>query len=248
MAPVIVVTGGGRGIGAAVARLAAEQGYAVCVNYLRDQASAQAVVADIIRSGGKAIAFAADVANEKDVMRLFETVDAELGPVTTLVCNAGIVAPPASLSNMPGARLERVFAVNVIGTLLFAREAVKRMSTKHGGAGGAIVTVSSALVRTGAPNNMIDYAAAKGAIETMTRGLAIEVADQGIRVNAVRPGVIVTGIQGEGSEARRAEMARNAAPMKRGGEAIEVARAILWLASDEASYSTGAILDVSGGI
>lgn len=244
----MIITGGGHGIGAATARLAAEQGYAVCVNYLRDGASAQAVVADIVRSGGKAIAVAADVSIEADVVRLFERVDGDLGIVAVLICNAGIVAPPASLVNMQGARLERVFAVNVIGTLLCAREAVKRMSTKNGGAGGTIVTVSSALVRSGAPNNMIDYAAAKGAIETLTRGLAVEVADQGIRVNAVRPGVIVTGIQGEGTEARRAEMAKGVAPMRRGGEAIEVARAILWLASTEASYSTGAILDVSGGI
>jgi NAD(P)-dependent dehydrogenase (short-subunit alcohol dehydrogenase family) len=248
MTQVMIITGGGRGIGAATARLAAERGYAVCLNYLRDHASASEVVADILRSGGKAIAVPGDVAIDADVMRLFETADRELGRVSALVCNAGIIAPPSKLVDMPTERIERMFAVNVTGTLLCAREAVKRMSTKNGGPGGTIVMVSSALVRAGAPGNMLDYAASKGAIEIATRGLATEVADQGIRVNAVRPGVIVTGIQGEGTETRRAEMAKGVAPMKRGGEAMEVARAILWLASAEASYSTGAILDVSGGI
>ena len=248
MTAVMMITGGGRGIGAATARLAAEHGYAVCVNYLRDGEAAQAVADDIARAGGKAITMAGDVAIEEDVLRLFETTDRELGRVTVLVNNAGIIAPPLPLEKMSGERLARMFAVNVTGTMMCAREAVKRMSTRLGGSGGAIVNVSTALVRNGAPGTMIDYAASKGAVETLTRGLALEVADQGIRVNAVRPGIIVTGIQGAGSEARRAEMAKGVAPMKRGGEAMEVARAILWLASGEASYSTGAIVDVSGGV
>jgi NAD(P)-dependent dehydrogenase (short-subunit alcohol dehydrogenase family) len=236
---VFIVTGGGRGIGAAVARLAGQRGHAVCVNYLRDRESAESVAADI----GRAIAVQADVSVEADVMRLFETVDRGLGKVSVLVNNAGVVAPASPLSGFSADRIARMLAVNVGGTLLCSREAVKRMA-----AGGAIVNVSSALVRNGAPGNMVDYAATKGAVETLTRGLALEVAEHGIRVNAVRVGIIATDIGGPGTAAQRAERAKGFVPVKRAGDAEEVAQAILWLASDDASYSTGAVLDVSGGV
>jgi NAD(P)-dependent dehydrogenase (short-subunit alcohol dehydrogenase family) len=243
MSGVTLVTGASRGIGAATAALAASRGHAVCVNYVREREVAEALVEEIRRSGGSAIAVQADVSVEADVDALFTTTERELGPVTTLVNNAGIVAPASRLEDMEASRLSRMLAVNVIGVMLCAREAVRRMAS-----GGAIVNVSSALVRNGAPGNMIDYAASKGAVETFTRGLALEVADRGIRVNAVRAGIIVTGIGGPGTEAQRADRGASMAPMKRAGDAEEVARAILWLASPESSYSTGAILDVSGGI
>jgi NAD(P)-dependent dehydrogenase (short-subunit alcohol dehydrogenase family) len=237
IAQVIIITGGSRGIGAATARLAAGRGYAVCVNYVNDRKAAEAVAAET-----KGIAVAADVSSEADVRRLFDKAR-ELGPLAVLVNNAGITAPPSRLEQMDVSRLERMLAVNVLGSLLCAREAVRRMA-----AGGVIVNVTSALVRNGAPGTMVDYAASKGAIETFTRGLALEVADKGIRVNAVRPGIIATDIQGPATAAERRERAKGFAPMKRAGEADEVARAILWLASGESSYSTGAIIDVSGGI
>lgn len=244
---VLIVTGGGRGIGAATARLAAKRGYAVCINYLSDRASAEEVVRDIRGDGGSAIAVAGDVASEPDVLRLFAECDRSLGPLTALANNAGIVARQSRVEAMDAARLQRMFAINVVGAFLCAREAIKRMSTKHGGKGGAIVNVSSGAARLGSPGEYVDYAASKGAIDTMTIGLAKELASEGIRVNCVRPGFVHTDIHAAGGEPNRIERLRDSIPMKRGGEPGEVARAILWLLSDEASYSTGAILDVTGG-
>jgi NAD(P)-dependent dehydrogenase (short-subunit alcohol dehydrogenase family) len=244
---VMIVTGGGRGIGAATARLAAERGYAVCVNYLRNRAAADEVVGAITKAGGKAIAVAADVAREADVGHLFDEAQAKLGAMTALVNNAGILERHSRLDDMEAARFERVFATNITGAFLCAREAVRRMSTRHGGKGGAIVNVSSMASTLGSPGEYVDYAASKGAIDALTIGLAREVAEEGIRVNAVRPGVIYTDIHASGGEAGRVDRVKAAVPMKRGGEPEEVARAILWLLSDEASYSTGAFIDVSGG-
>ena len=246
-AGVMIVTGGGRGIGAATSRLAASRGYAVCINYLRDRASAESVVQDIRADGGSAIAVAGDVALEKDVIHLFEACDRSLGPLSALVNNAGIVATKSRVDALGADRLQRMFAINVVGAFLCAREAIKRMSTKHGGKGGAIVNVSSAAARVGSPGEWVDYAASKGAIDTMTIGLSKELANEGIRVNCVRPGFVNTGIHAAAGEPNRIERLREGIPMKRGGEPEEVARAILWLLSDEASYSTGAILDVTGG-
>lgn len=247
MAGVMMITGGGRGIGAATARLAAARGYAVCVNFLRDHDAAQAVVRDIRNDGGRAIAVPGDVASEADVVRLFQECDRSLGPLAALVNNAGIVATRSRVEAMDAARLQRMFSINVVGAFLCAREAIKRMSTKHGGKGGAIVNVSSGAARLGSPGEWVDYAASKGAIDTMTLGLAKELAEENIRVNCVRPGFVNTGIHAGAGEPDRIERLRAGIPMKRGGEPEEVARAILWLLSDEASYSTGAILDVTGG-
>ena len=244
MSAVMIVTGGGRGIGAATARLAAKAGYVVCVNYLRDRSSAEKLVSEI---GGKSIAVAADVAAEADVVRLFETVDRELGRVTALVNNAGIVDRASRVESISAARLARMFAINVTGSFLCAREAVKRMSARHGGAGGAIVNLSSIASKLGAPGEYVDYAASKGAIDTFTIGLAKEVGAEGIRVNAVRPGIIRTEIHAASGDPARLERIGATAPLGRPGEPDEVARAILWLLSDAASYVTGAILDVSGG-
>ena len=247
MEEIAVITGGSRGIGAATAQLAAARGYAVCVNYRRNRTAAESVVRAIERAGGKAIAVAADVASEADVVRLFETVDRELGPVTALVNNASILETQMRLEDMDAARLQRIFAINVTGCFLCAREAVRRMSTQRGGQGGAIVNVSSVAARTGSPGEYVDYAASKGALDTMTIGLAKEVAEQGIRVNAVRPGLIYTDIHASGGEPGRIERLKESVPLKRGGQPEEVARAILWLASEEASYVTGSFIDVSGG-
>ena len=247
MAKVMMITGGGRGIGAATARLAAERGYAVCINYLSDSAAAEAVVHDIRADGGSAIAVAGDVSAEKDVLHLFEACDRSLGRLDTLVNNAGIVATKARVDAIGVERLQRLMAVNIVGAFLCAREAIKRMSKKHGGPGGTIVNVSSGAARLGSPSEWVDYAASKGAIDTMTLGLSKELADDGIRVNCVRPGFVNTDIHAGAGEPNRIDRLRDTIPMKRGGEPEEVARAILWLASDEASYSTGAILDVTGG-
>ncbi|HTS86477.1 MAG TPA: SDR family oxidoreductase [Usitatibacter sp.] len=244
---VMIVTGGARGIGAATALAAAREGYAVCVNYLSNAAAAEAVVKQIVQAGGRAIAVQGDVAKEADVIRMFDAAARELGYVTVLVNNAGILERQTRLDDMEAARFERVFATNITGSFLCAREAVKRMSTRHGGKGGAIVNVSSMASRLGSPGEYVDYAASKGAIDSMTIGLAREVADEGIRVNAVRPGVIYTEIHASGGEPGRVDRVKAAVPMKRGGQPEEVARAILWLASDEASYSTGTFIDVSGG-
>ena len=244
---VLLITGGGRGIGAATARLAAQRGYAVCVNYLNNRAAADGVVSDIERAGGRAIAVAADVAAEADVVRMFETVDKSLGPLTALVNNAGTVERQMRVEDMGAERLARVFAVNVVGGFLCAREAVRRMSTQHGGGGGAIVNVSSGAARLGSPNEYVDYAATKGAIDTMTIGLAREVATEGIRVNAVRAGQIYTGFHALGGEPGRVDRVKQFVPMRRGGQPEEVANAIVWLLSDEASFSTGTFIDVTGG-
>ncbi len=247
MNPVVLITGGSRGIGAATARLAAQRGYAVCVNYVQDRAAAQAVVEAIERDGGRAIAVGADVSQEPEVVRLFAEVDDALGPVTALVNNAGILERQMRVEEMTAERLNRVFTTNITGYFLCAREAVRRMSTKHGGSGGSIVNVSSAASRLGSAGEYVDYAASKGAIDTMTIGLAHEVAAEGIRVNAVRPAFIYTDIHARGGEPGRVDRVKGAVPMRRGGQPDEVARAILWLLSDEASYSTGTFIDVSGG-
>ena len=247
MKRVMIVTGGGRGIGAATAKMAANRGYAVCVNYQRDHASAGSVVTEIQKNGGRAIAVGADVGVEPDVVRLFATVDSELGPVTALVNNAGIIGQKADLVDMDAARLSHIFSINVTGSFLCAREAIRRMSVGRGGGGGAIVNVSSAASHLGSPHEYIDYAATKGAMDTMTIGLAKEVAADGIRVNAVRPGLIYTEIHASGGQIGRVDRLKDVVPMKRGGNAHEVANAILWLASDEASYCTGTFIDVSGG-
>jgi NAD(P)-dependent dehydrogenase (short-subunit alcohol dehydrogenase family) len=244
---VLLVTGGGRGIGAATALLAARQGYAVAVNYTANAPAADEVVRQIRAAGGKAFAVPADVAREDQVMAMYERVDAELGPVTALVNNAGVVDVTARLDEMSFARLRRMFDVNVIGSMLCAREAVRRMSTRHGGSGGAIVNVSSAAARLGAPAQYLDYAAAKGAIDVFTIGLAKEVAAEGIRVNAVRPGVIDTEIHASGGLPDRVRQLTPLIPMQRGGTAQEVAEAIVWLLSPAASYTTMSVLDVSGG-
>jgi NAD(P)-dependent dehydrogenase (short-subunit alcohol dehydrogenase family) len=244
---VLIVTGGGRGIGAATARLAAERGYAVCVNYRSNREAAHGVVEAIRAAGGKATAVKADIAREFDVMSLFEEAHNQLGPLTALVNNAGILERHMRLDEMEATRFERVFATNITGAFLCAREAVKRMSTRHGGKGGGIVNVSSMASTLGSPGEYVDYAASKGAIDSLTIGLAREVAAEGIRVNAVRPGVIYTEIHASGGEAGRVDRVKSAVPMKRGGEPEEVARAILWLLSDESSYSTGTFIDVSGG-
>lgn len=247
MKKVLIVTGGSRGIGAATARQAAQAGYAVCISFLRDKAAASAVVDEISQAGGKAIALQADVSIEAEVVRLFEQADEALGSVTALVNNAGILEQHTRVEHMDAARLSRVFATNVIGSFLCAREAVRRMSSKNGGDGGVIVNLSSAASRLGSPNEYVDYAASKGAIDTFTLGLAKEVASEDIRVNAVRPGVIYTDIHASGGEPSRVDRVKVSVPMQRGGTADEVAKAILWLLSDDASYSTGALLDVAGG-
>ena len=247
MDKVVLITGGSRGIGAATALAAARKGYAVAVNYAANALAADDVVREIRAAGGTAMSVQADVAHEDEVMAMFEKVDAQLGRLTALVNNAGVVDVTARLDQMSAARLKRMFDVNVIGSMLCAREAVRRMSTRHGGAGGAIVNLSSAAARIGAPGQYLDYASAKGAIDTFTIGLAKEVAAEGIRVNAVRPGLIETDIHASGGLPDRVRDLAHQVPMKRGGTAEEVAEAIIWLMSPEASYTTMSLLDVSGG-
>ncbi|HUK35129.1 MAG TPA: SDR family oxidoreductase [Vicinamibacterales bacterium] len=244
---ILVVTGGGRGIGAATARIAAERGYDVCVSYRVNKDAANRVVADIRAAGRRAIAVAGDVSSEQDVVQLFEMCDRELGRVDALVNNAAMLERQMRLDAMDASRITRVFATNVVGPFLCAREAVKRMSTKYGGRGGAIVNVSSGASRLGSPNEYIDYAASKGALDTMTTGLAREVAAEGIRVNAVRAGHVYTELHASGGEPNRVDRVKSLVAMKRGGQPEEIAYAILWLLSNEASYATGAFLDVSGG-
>ena len=245
---ILIVTGGSRGIGAATARLAASRGYSVCVNFLQNQSAADSVVREIHSGGGKGIAIQADISSEAEVVRLFERTDRELGRVTALVNNAATLESQMRLDAMDAARMQRMFSTNVLGTLLCAREAVRRMSTLHGGSGGSIVNVSSGAARFGSPGEYVDYAATKGDVEAFTIGLAKEVAEERIRVNAVRPGYIYTEMHAKGGEAGRVDRVRARVPMKRGGQPEEVAATILWLLSEEASYVTGAILDVSGGL
>lgn len=244
--PVLLITGASRGIGAATALLAGEHSFAICVNYRQNKQAADKVVGAIAAKGGRAVAVQGDVSREEDVLRIFEACDA-LGPLKGLVNNAGILETQMRVEAMTPERLRRVFDTNVVGAFLCAREAVRRMSTKHGGTGGAIVNVSSGASRLGSPNEYVDYAASKGALDTMTIGLAREVAEEAIRVNAVRAGFIYTEIHASGGEPNRVDRVKALVPMKRGGTAEEVARAILWLLSDESSYTTGAFIEVTGG-
>lgn len=247
MNPVLLVTGASRGIGAATALLAAQQGWAVAVNYSANSLAADEVVRRIRAEGGTAMAVQADVANEAQVLSMFARIDARLGHISGLVNNAGVVDVRARLDEMDMARWRRMFDIHVLGSLLCAREAVRRMSTRHGGSGGAIVNVSSAASRIGSPGQYVDYAAAKGAIDTFTLGLAQEVAAEGIRVNAVRPGLIDTDIHASGGLPNRVKDLQHTVPMQRGGTAEEVAQAIVWLLSPAAGYVTRSLLDVSGG-
>lgn len=247
MNPTLLVTGGSRGIGAATALLAAQRGYAVAVNYTANSLAADEVVRQIRAQGGNAMAVQADVGDEAQVMAMFQKIDAKLGRLTALVNNAGVVDVAARVDEMSVARLKRMFDINVVGSFVCAREAVKRMSTRHGGSGGVIVNVSSAAARLGGSGQYVDYAASKGAIDTLTIGLAKEVALEGIRVNAVRPGIIETDIHASGGEPDRARKMAPLVPMQRAGSAEEVAQAIVWLLSDESSYTTGTLLDVTGG-
>ena len=247
MNPIVLITGGSRGIGAATALLAAQKGYAVAVNYTTNSLAADEVVRQIRASGGTAITVKADVGVEAQVMAMFEKVDAKLGRLSALVNNAGVVDVAARVDEMGVARLRRMFDINVLGSFVCAREAVKRMSTRHGGAGGSIVNVSSVAARLGGPGQYVDYAASKGAIDTFTVGLAKEVALEGIRVNAVRPGIIDTDIHASGGQPDRASQMAPQVPVQRPGTALEVAQAIVWLMSDDASYTTGSMVDVAGG-
>jgi NAD(P)-dependent dehydrogenase (short-subunit alcohol dehydrogenase family) len=247
MKKILLITGASTGIGAVTAHLASRSGYCICINYLRNDFAAKAVATSIETNGGEVYMYRADVSDESQVKTMFETIDREVGIITALVNNAGIIEPQQKLSQMSAARLHRVFATNVIGSFLCAREAVNRMSTKNGGAGGSIVNVSSMASKYGAPFEYIDYAATKGAIDTMTLVLAKEVAEENIRVNAVRPGIIYTDIHAKAGAPDRIERVKEFTPMKRGGQPEEVANAILWLLSAEASYITGTLLNVSGG-
>ena len=247
MQKVLIVTGASRGIGAAIARLAAAHGYAVCVNYLNTRDAAADVVSSIKAKGANANAFQADVALEQDVIRLFEHVDASLGRVTALVNNAGILERHARVEELDSQRLLRVLSTNVIGAFICSREAVRRMSTRRGGQGGAVVNISSRAAQLGSPGEYVDYAASKAALETLTVGLAREVAAEGIRVNAVSAGVIYTDIHASGGDPGRVDRMKDTIPMKRGGTAEEVAKAALWLLSEDASYTTGSVVHVSGG-
>ena len=247
MKKIILITGGSRGIGAAIALRAADAGYAVCISFLNHQAAADALVASITDKGGTAIALRADVAVDADVVRMFKQVDESLGPITALVNNAGILEQQSRVDDMTTERVTRIFATNVIGSFSCAREAIRRMSTRHGGSGGAIVNMSSRAAKLGAAGEYVDYAASKAAIDTFTIGLAKEVAAEGIRVNAVSPGLIYTDIHASGGEPGRVDRLQDSVPMKRGGSADEVARAVMWLLSEDASYVTGTNVDVSGG-
>ncbi|TDF35884.1 SDR family oxidoreductase [Alteromonadaceae bacterium M269] len=246
--PVVIVTGGSRGIGAATAKLFADNGYAVCINYKSDGAAAETLLSDLKSREAPCIAIKADVSAEEGTSKLFEAVDAEFGRLDVLVNNVGILKTQSKLVDMNADRINALLINNVTSHFLCSREAVKRMSTQSGGAGGTIVNVSPGAARTGSPNEYIDYAATKGAIDTLTRGLAMEVAAEGIRVNGVRPGLIYTDMHADGGEPDRIERLKSKVPLNRGGQPEEVAQAIFWLASDKSSFSTGSILDVSGGL
>ncbi len=243
----ILITGASRGIGAATAILAARKGYQVCVNYLNNEEAAQRVVDSIKKNGGKGEAFAADVSSETEVSALFETIDRTFGRLSALVNNAGILETQMRVEEMEADRLHRIFRSNIVSCFLCAKEAIQRMSTKKGGSGGAIVNVSSIAARTGAPGEYVDYAASKGAVDAFTLGLSKEVAAEGIRVNGVRPAFIYTDIHARGGEPGRVDRIKETIPMQRGGQPEEVAHAILWLLSEEASYSTGTFIDITGG-
>ena len=245
--PMMILTGASGGVGSATALLAARRGYAVAVHYLQNHAAAEQIVAAIRRENGRAAAIQADISVEADVVRLFESATGALGPVSALVNNAATLERQRRVDEMDTGRLHRIFATNVIGTILCAREAVRRMSARHGGSGGGIVNVSSGAAVHGSPGEYVDYAASKGAVDTFTVGLAKEVAEEGIRVNGVRPGFIHTGLHAKGGEPGRVDRVKSLVPMRRGGQPGEVAAAILWLLAAEASYVTGAILDVTGG-
>lgn len=244
---VALVTGGSRGIDRATALLLAKQGYRVAVNYINDEQAARHVVAEIAAGGGLAVALQADIADERQVVALFEQLEAQLGPLTALVNNAGILFPQTSIEGLTAKRINRVLTTNVTGYFLCSREAVKRMAFRHGGNGGSIVNVSSAAARLGAPGEYLDYAASKGAIDMVTTGLSLEVAGEGIRVNGVRPGFIYTEMHASGGEPGRVDRVQSSLPIKRGGHPQEVAQAIVWLLSDSASYVTGSVLDMAGG-
>lgn len=243
----LLVTGGSRGIGAAVALMAARRGFRVAVNYTANEDAARKVVAAIEAGGGEALALRGDVGVEADIIAMFEAIDRRFGRLDALVNNAGVVDHKARLDEMSGERLDRMMRINVIGTMLCAREAVLRMSTRHGGTGGAIVNLGSVAARLGSPAEYVDYAASKAAVEAFTAGLAREVAAEGVRVNAVSPGIVDTEIHASGGQPDRIERVREFVPMKRAGTAEEIAGAVLWLLSDEASYTTGAVISVSGG-
>jgi NAD(P)-dependent dehydrogenase (short-subunit alcohol dehydrogenase family) len=245
---IALITGASRGIGAATAKLFAQQGYAVCINYKSNKMAATAVAQEIKAMGGQCIIIQADVSREDDVAKLFATLDKTLGTLSVLVNNAGIIKKQMRLENMTAERINSILTNNVTSYFLCCREAVKRMSSKNGGLGGIIVNVSSGAARSGSPNEYIDYAASKGAIDTLTKGLSLEVASEGIRVNCVRPGFIYTDMHADGGEADRIERLKPVIPLKRGGDPEEVAEAIYWLASDKSSFSTGNYIDVTGGL
>jgi len=244
----VLITGGARGIGAATARLLASQDWRVCINYLSNAQAAQQVVEEITNAGGSALTIAANVGLSDDVNRMFEFIDREMGALQGLVNNAGVIAPMKRFEEMDPARWNQIVGTNLLGTMLCSREGVLRMSSRYGGAGGSIVNLSTALTRSGAPNMYVDYAASKAAIETLTVGLAREVAAEGVRVNCVRPGLINTEIHLSGGDPERIHKAKDFVPLKRAGEAQEVAEAICWLLSDKSSYTTGSFIDVSGGV
>jgi NAD(P)-dependent dehydrogenase (short-subunit alcohol dehydrogenase family) len=245
--PLILITGGSRGVGAATARLAAAQGYDVAISFISHESAAQAVVADVEAQGRRALAVRADSADPDQVVHLFTEIDRVFGRIDVLVNNAAMLALQSRIEDLDFARMQRIFAVNAIGPILCAQQAVRRMSTRYNGTGGAVINVSSAAARLGSPNEYVDYAASKGAVETFTTGFAKEVARDGIRVNCVRPGHIYTDMHASGGEPGRVDRVKDSIPMGRGGQPEEVARAILWLASAEASFITGTFLDVTGG-
>ena len=247
MKKTILVTGGSRGIGAATCILAGIKGYNVCVNYLKDEKAAKAIVNKIVKKGGTAIAYKANVSLESDVIKLFKKIDKDFGKIDALVNNVGVLEKQSRIEDLELSRFKNTLNINITSCFLCCKEAIKRMSTNNGGIGGGIVNVSSIASKTGSPNEYVDYAASKGAIDTLTIGLSKEVAGENIRVNAVRPGFIYTDIHSDGGEVNRVDRIKQSLPMKRGGEPNEVANAILWLLSDESSFSTGAFIDITGG-